>query len=234
MTFYKLCMLEQLACRRTFGKPGPWANLKIQLVDHWSDVHYWFCTCTTCASQKLHHQNTSFFQLRVDIQCRSSHVISYIGPLTWYSYSLVASDYVFYFTFWVEVYPISNQEMSTYASKWTNDIFLAKSVTFQSRQIIWVYFNILKSVDYYRFRNPEPLPIIHREIDWLNTLTEPCFPLASKIIQKAGKIMQEVFVWPITLNAQLTTGFTPFYLRYDQQSYIAIGVIMAASCRKFT
>ena len=40
--------------------------------------------------------------------------------------------------------------------------------------------------------------------------------------------MQELFVWLITLNAQPTTGFTPFYLRYDQQSYIAIDVIMAA------
>ena len=40
--------------------------------------------------------------------------------------------------------------------------------------------------------------------------------------------MQELFVWLITLNAQLTTGFTPLYLRYDQQSCIPVDVIMAA------
>ena len=90
-----------------------------------SDVSIWCHTCSTCATCKSPPQNNCALLLSVRAGYPMQVVaVDIMGPLpesiSGNSYVLVASDY---FTKWVEVYAIPNQEASTVAQKLTDEMF---------------------------------------------------------------------------------------------------------------
>ena len=89
-----------------------------------SDVAIWCHTCSTCATHKSLHKRIVLLFSQQGLATHANYGSKYMGPLpectSGNSYVLVVSDY---FTKWVEVYAIPNQEASTVARKLMDEMF---------------------------------------------------------------------------------------------------------------
>lgn len=116
--------MEELRVATYIGEEKTMSRLKERLYwpGQWNDVKDWCRTCATCATRKnivpKHRAPLQSISAGCPLQIVAMDIL---GPLpeseAGNSYILVVDDY---FTKWMEVYPLPNQEAATVAKKITD------------------------------------------------------------------------------------------------------------------
>ena len=204
---------------------------------HWNDVHQWCRTCLICATRKTPSPKMKASLTPVKTGYPMQIVATDIlGPLplspNGNSYLLVASDY---FTRWVEVYPIPNQEAVTVATKLTQEFFYRFSLpeqlhSDQGRQFESTLISeMCKLLQIHKSRTTPYHPQGDGLVERFNrTLLDM---LSTSIKQHHGTWEDHIRAVCMAYNTsvQPTTGFTPFYLMFGRQARIPIDVMFGSS-----
>ena len=107
------------------GKTQSRSKERFYWPGHWTDVNNWCSTCATYATHKTpsprNHAELTSIKAGYPMQIVATDTLGPL-PVTKHgnAYLLVATDY---FTRRIEAYPIPNQEASTVANKFTQEMF---------------------------------------------------------------------------------------------------------------
>ena len=144
------------------------------------------------------------------------------------SYLLVASDY---FTRWVEVYPIPNQEAVTVATKLTQEFFFRFSLpeqlhSDQGRQFESTLISeMCKLLQIHKSRTTPYHPQGDGLVERFNRTLLDMFSTSIKGHQGTWGDHLRAICMAYNTSVQPTTGYTPFYLMFDRQARIPVDVM---------
>ena len=193
---------------------------------HWTDVKNWCATCPECAMRK-----TAAPQRKAPLQTiktgfpMQTVAVDIMGPLpetlSGNLYVLVAGDY---FTRFMEVYPIPNQEAVTVAKKLTDELFLRFSTPKQLHS------------DQGRQFESELIAEICKLLHIKKSRTTPYHPQGDGLVEQYNRTLLSMLATTVKDHPQdwedhirkvcmayntcvhPTTGFTPFYLMFGRQA----------------
>ena len=191
---------------------------------HWNDVKNWCATCPECATRK-----TAAPQRKAPLQTilagfpMQTVAVDIMGPLpespSGNLYVLVAGDY---FTRYMEVYPIPNQEAVTVAEKLTDELFLRFSTPEQ--------LHLDQGRQFESDLIAEVCKLLHIE----KSRTTPYHPQGDGLVERYNRTLFNMLSttvkdhphnWEDHIRkvcmayntcVHPTTGFTPFYLMFGR------------------
>ena len=204
---------------------------------HWNDVKNWCATCPECATRK-----TAAPQRKAPLQTimagfpMQTVAVDIMGPLpespSGNLYVLVAGDY---FTRYMEVYPIPNQEAVTVAKKLIDELFLRFSTPEQ-----------LHSDQGRQFESDliaEICKVLHIE----KSRTTLYHPQGDGLVERYNRTLLNMLSttvkdhphnWEDHIRkvcmayntcVHPTTGFTPFYLMFGRQARLPVDIVYGTS-----
>lgn len=197
------------------------------------DAERWCRTCEACATRKTapkkNHSPLQTIQAGYPMQVVG---VDIMGPLPESEagnlYVLVASDY---FTKWVEVYAIPNQEAITIAKKLTDEMFCRFSPPEQLHS------------DQGRQFESDLIKEICKLLNIRKTRTTPYHPQCDGLVERFNRTLldmlatttrQHPFDWEdqihkvcMAYNTSIhaSTGFTPFYLMFGREAKLPIDLM---------
>ena len=197
---------------------------------YWKDVQNWCRTCSVCASRKSPIPRNQAPLQSIFVHSPMQLVaVDILGPLpqsaAGNSYVLVAADY---FTKWVEVFPIPNQEASTVAKKLVDQLFCRFSVPQQLHSDQGRQFEASVIT--------EICKILHIE----KTHTTPYHPQSDGLVERFNRTLNSMLATCVdehpsewedhihkvcmayNTSQQSTTGFSPFYLMFGREARIPV------------
>ena len=200
---------------------------------HFTDVRNWCKTCAACAMRKTPPTRGRAPLKNIQVGYPMQMVaMDILGPLpesdSGNSYLLVASDY---FTRWVEVYAIPNQEALTVAKKLVDEMFCRFSPPEQLHS------------DQGRQFESELIQHICDLLQIKKTRTTPYHPQGDGLVERFNRTLLDMlattakgkpFHWEdhvrkvsLAYNSSIhpTTGYTPFYLMFGRQARLPVGLM---------
>ena len=200
---------------------------------HWNDVRNWCKTCAVCASRKTPAPKTRAPLQTVKVGSPLQLVaVDILGPLPESEggnlYVLVVADY---FTKWVEVFPIPNQEARTVATKLVDEVFCRFSMPEQ-----------LHSDQGKQFES-KVIEEICKLLHIRKSRTTPYHPQSDGLVERfnrtllsmlACRVEKHPFQWEEQLrkvcfayntSVHSTTGYTPFYLMFGRQARLPVDLM---------
>ena len=238
-------ILQELHAGELGGHLGEDKTLnKIKQRFYWpgmqKDVERWCHTCEACATRKTApKKNRSPLQTIQAGYPMQVVGVDIMGPLpeseTGNLYVLVASDY---FTKWVEVYAIPNQEATTVAKKLTDEMFCRFSPPEQLHS------------DQGRQFESELMKEICKLLNICKTRTTPYHPQCDGLVERFNRTLldmlatatrQHPFNWEdhirkvcmaYNTSVHASTGFTPFYLMFGREAKLPIDLMYGTGNHK--
>ena len=204
------------------------------------DVERWCHTCEACATRKTApKKNCSPLQTVQAGYPMQVVGVDIMGPLpeseAGNSYVLVASDY---FTKWVEVYAIPNQEAVTVAKKLTDEMFCRFSPPEQLHS------------DQGRQFESELMKEICKLLNIRKTRTTPYHPQCDGLVERFNRTLLNMLAtttrqYPFNWEDQIrkvcmayntsvhsSTGYTPFYLMFGREARLPIDLMYGTGNNK--
>ena len=204
---------------------------------HYNDVRDWCQTYVACVKRKSPPTSS-----RAPMQTITAGyptqvmAVDFLGPLPesekGNSYVMVVGDY---YTRWMEVLAIPNQEASTVAEKLVDEVFLRFSPPEQLHSDQGCQFESTLMAE------------ICKILQIKKTRTTPYHPQCDGLVERFNRTLLSMlatstqnhpFDWEQQLrnvcmayntSVQSSTGFTPFYLMFGRQARLPIGIIYGTS-----
>jgi hypothetical protein len=238
-------ILQELHAGELGGHLGEEKTLgKVKQRFYWpgmqKDVERWCRTCEACATRKTApKKNRSPLQTIQAGYPMQVVGVDIMGPLpeseAGNSYVLVASDY---FTKWVEVYAIPNQEAITVAKKLTDEMFCRFSPPEQLHS------------DQGRQFESDLMKEICNLLKIRKTRTSPYHPQCDGLVERFNRTLLDMlataarrhpFSWEdhirkvcmaYNTSVHSSTGFTPFYLMFGREAKLPIDLMYGTGDNK--
>lgn len=200
---------------------------------HFTDVRNWCKTCAACATRKTLPTRGRAPLKNIQVGYPMQVVaVDILGPLpesnSGNAYLLVASDY---FTRWVEIYAIPNQEALTVAKKLVDEFFCRFSAPEQLHS------------DQGRQFESDLIKHICDLLQIKKTRTTPYHPQCDGLVERFNRTLLDMlatttkdnpFNWEdhvrkvsLAYNSSIhpTTGYTPFYLMFGRQARLPVDLM---------
>ena len=221
-----------LGTEKTIGK----LKERFYWPGHYNDVHDWCQKCAQCAARKTPSPKPKASLVSVSASAPLELVaMDILGPLpestAGNSYILVVGDY---FTKWMEVYPIPNQETITVSKKLVDEFFCRFSLPHR-----------LHSDQGAQFES-EIIKQICKLLQIDKSRTTPYHPQSDGLIERFNRTLLQMlatcaethpFQWEdhvhkvcmaYNTSVQASTGYSPFFLMFGRNAHLPIDVICDA------
>ena len=203
---------------------------------HYNDVRDWCQTCATCASRKMptHSSRSPLGSISASYPTQIM-AVDLVGPLpesdSGNVYIMVVGDY---FSCWMEVIPVPNQEARTVAEKLVDEVFLRFSAPEQLHS------------DQGRQFESQLLSEVCKLLHIHKTRTTPYHPQSDGLVERFNRTMLAMLAacakdnpldWEkhvkkvcmaYNTSVQASTGYTPFFLMFGRQARVPADVMYGA------